>query len=176
VLLSFRRAVPDDRYAPGGGDLLRSRVPALVDGLHTAGQPCAFVWQVDEDEALNTELAARCATGPATRIADPSDYAGAGLVLSNRLHVLLVAAAQGALPVALVWTGHRKVRDLYETVGWDDLVLDLDGPGDLPGRLAEILTTREAARARVAATFADAGRLVRRRLAEMVASATGATG
>lgn len=52
-----------------------------------------------------------------------SFYGATKVVISNRLHCLLFAAACGAVPVALVSSADSKICDLFETLGWQELLV-----------------------------------------------------
>ncbi len=92
--------------------------------------------QVDEDEARSAELAARlgCELIPWGDDGDLSrersrrlTYAESTIVVSDRLHVLLLAAQAGAVPVEVVEHPRRKVATHFAAVGLHDVSLDVTG-------------------------------------------------
>ncbi|MBL1262363.1 polysaccharide pyruvyl transferase family protein [Methylomicrobium sp. RS1] len=55
-------------------------------------------------------------------------YGCSGFVLSNRLHVLLFAMSQGAIPIPMVdVSGHNKITGIFSDIGLEKLLFDLDG-------------------------------------------------
>lgn len=52
-------------------------------------------------------------------------YGEARMVISNRLHVLLLTMSSGGLPIALLeHEEHSKIAGLYEDIGLKDLVMN----------------------------------------------------
>lgn len=131
TLISFREEFPengmDDSYSQ---DLLDQigRVFRLVDN-RTPGN-VSFFYQVPEDEPFNKKLLGLTGVGATAWNAHPSYgnllsyYQNAEIVISNRLHILLVAALSGALPIALTSSSHKKIVSLFRRLEWDDLLLD----------------------------------------------------
>lgn len=146
ALLSFRARTPEVADERAHERAVREAVPVLVRLLDERGYRCNFYSQVKEDGAFIASLAeaseearglaVRESARDVGRLGD--DYADVAVAVSNRLHVLLAAAAFGCLPVAVVARDHEKVRDLFETAGWGALVVDLASPR-LSEQLAEIL-------------------------------------
>lgn len=54
-------------------------------------------------------------------------YDAARLVISNRMHVLVLAALGGAVPVELVPSPTRKITDAFATIGLDGITFDAAG-------------------------------------------------
>lgn len=176
ALMSFRARIPDDGYSPEYEERMRTVIPALVSDLASHGLMPEFYFQVTEDEAFCREMQAGAGrhgqpTSSPTRpgLDDlAGHFRGAGVVLSNRLHVLLEAAAFGSLPVAVTSAGHRKLRDLFASAGWENLVLDIQDAARCRAQLGDLLAHREAIRAQVHADFKRMGALTRDSLREML--------
>jgi hypothetical protein len=176
VLLSFRAHTPEVGKDSGHEHRVREGVPVVAELLRARGYCCEFYSQVNEDAAFVASLAktpgaalglpARTSLRDVGRLA--ADYADVELVVSNRLHVLLIAAASGCLPVAAVAREHHKIRDLFEAVGWGALIVDLDSPS-LANQLAEVLDRAPELRTLVAAGFARARMAAQQNIMRMVA-------
>lgn len=99
----------------------------------THGLIIRTVVQVREDESRARELASAlgCHFEP-WEIRDSLTqerllrrrYENAKLVISDRMHVLILAAMSGAIPVELVPSPTGKITDAFATVGLDDVSLD----------------------------------------------------
>jgi len=63
-------------------------------------------------------------------------YRGMDVVISNRLHVLLLGAGVGARSIAYVDEANQKISGMFETIGRADLVLRRDDSGDSKVSLA----------------------------------------
>lgn len=95
--------------------------------------------QVDEDETRSRELAERFGEGLASYDAwgKRSDleqerhvrelYKRCAIVVSDRLHVLILSAQAGAIPVELAADPRPKVRTHFATIGYDNVSLDVAG-------------------------------------------------
>lgn len=128
VLVSMRgkRAFPSQPWIDG------IRAFAIESGLRVI-----VASQVDEDEVRSREIADACGTDLATYEfwGDNSDlvqelrvrelYKRCALVISDRLHVLILAAQAGAIPVELATSPKPKVRTHFDTVGFDNMSLDV---------------------------------------------------
>jgi hypothetical protein len=159
VVLSFRAAIaeaPRAEYREHVVAILDTLVPALSA---RARAPLRFVHQVDEDREFNETLAARyhaaCGTTFLAAKVDSNGmaeaYADAAVVVSNRLHVGLVGAAFGALPLAVTSERHAKIVGVFRHAGWDELlVLNPEGAAAAAGAWEE---RRELLTARVDAAF-----------------------
>ncbi len=53
-----------------------------------------------------------------------STYAGAAVVLSDRLHSLIIAATESAVPLGWTSNPNPKVGEQFRVVGLDDIALD----------------------------------------------------
>lgn len=124
LIVSLRGARP----MPGESWFEAVRAMAADEGLRIR-----TVVQVREDEQRARELAEALGgefepwgdTDPVAQEELLRDrYAGARLVISDRMHVLVVAALQGAVPAELVPAPTRKISDAFATIGLDDISLD----------------------------------------------------
>lgn len=165
LLITMRglRAFPSDAWFEGIGNF------ALKNDLRIMTMS-----QVDEDEERSRELAARFGSDLASHVewGENSDfeqeqairalYEQCALVISDRLHVLILSAQAGALPVELAPRAAPKVRTHFETIGYRDVSLDtesttaaaiesfLNGQLGRPDELvAKIDVAREALRVRI---------------------------
>lgn len=136
VVLSFRSnafgQVHSSRYlAP-----IRQRLRQLLESPLLHGRRIVVAYQVQADAQAARELFEdlRDAGHPVELLADRLDlararelYGGAFCVLSNRLHVLLMAAQSGGLPIALVQAGDNdKITSMLADNGLEGLALRLD--------------------------------------------------
>jgi polysaccharide pyruvyl transferase WcaK-like protein len=122
-----------------------------------SGLSILAVSQVDEDEDRSRELAENFPAGSATYLAwgERSDleqelrvrelYQRAAIVVSDRLHVLILASQAGAVPVELAPTPKPKVRTHFATIGMHDVSLDLStsSAAEALGFLRGVATRRE---------------------------------
>lgn len=124
LVVSMRGARP----APGTEWLQAVRATADAEGLRIR-----TVVQVREDEERASELAQALGgefepwgrTGPVTQEANLRErYARARLVISDRMHVLVLAAIDGAVPAELAPNPTGKIAAAFATVGIHDITLD----------------------------------------------------
>jgi len=115
--------------------------PAFFEALSSyaaqRGLKITVLTQVDEDEARSQELAARFAAAELVPWGDDSDlarerqvrefYGRTHTVISDRLHVLLLAAQAGAAPREVVSSPRSKVRTHFGTAGIGGISLDING-------------------------------------------------
>jgi polysaccharide pyruvyl transferase WcaK-like protein len=127
ALLSFRKELPDNDYDVALKSELEKNIEIIVNELEQQGIKPTFFSQVTEDNDFNLDLANRYNCSFIEH--DPSDinletvFNNYGVAISNRLHVLLPAASSGCHPIALVSNNHRKIIDLFQTIGIADCVL-----------------------------------------------------
>jgi|GEM_PF-4637962 len=150
TLISFREEFPEngmpDSYSQNLLDQI-GRVFRLVDN-RTPGK-VSFFYQVPEDEPFNKKLLGLTGDSVIAWKAPPtyddllSYYQDAGVVISNRLHILLVAALSGALPIALTSSSHMKIVSLFRRLKWDDLLLDSSSP-KIASDLENILSRKDS--------------------------------
>lgn len=124
LLVSLRGARP----MPGDG-----WIEAVKATAEAAGLRIRTVVQVREDEPRARELAAALggefdAWGDADSVAHEDSlrarYSRARLVISDRMHVLVLAAIDGAAPAELVPAPTRKITDAFAAIGIRDITLD----------------------------------------------------
>ncbi len=166
LLVSLRgaRPLPDTEW-----------VAAVRAAAREAGLTIRTVVQVREDEDRSRELA-RLLGGEfeAWGETDPviheerlrQRYDGAQLVISDRMHVLVLASLSGAIPVELVPAPTAKIAKAFAAIGVHDV--SVDSVGDPDRMRAALAPTSERAeeiseRVRVAeATLADVQDRIRR--------------
>lgn len=130
LLISMRgkRPLPSDAWFDGIAAFAREA------GLHIVAAS-----QVDEDERRSEEIAAKFGSDIASfePWGDRSDleqerivrelYKRCSLVISDRLHVLILSAQAGAVPTELAPSPKPKVRTHFATIGFDDVSFDTAG-------------------------------------------------
>jgi len=108
-------------------------VKAVRDTAEAAELRIRAVVQVREDEERARELADELRAvfdpwgdrDPITQEALLRErYENARLVISDRMHVLVLAALSGAVPVELVPHPTRKIRDAFHVIGLEGVSLD----------------------------------------------------
>jgi hypothetical protein len=62
------------------------------------------------------------------------------VVVSNRLHALLLAGLCGAVPIALTSLAHQKVIGVFDSLGLSELTIDAEA-ASARGRLFDLLTS-----------------------------------
>lgn len=127
----------------GGRDLLvlsyrsdkPSLAPAVLDAVREAarsrGLGIAVVTQVGRDSARSVELAekldAQLVDWPAGRSHHDQEallrdvYRRSAIVLSDRLHVLIVAMTEGAVPLALSMGPNYKIGRHFDAIGYTEV-------------------------------------------------------
>ena len=110
---------------------VRNAAAAIVGSLSSRDRDHAIGFhQVHQDEEpvarLCEEHGLRRAASMLTLSSHQHFYQDQDVVVSNRLHCLLLGACYGAVPVALTTDAHSKVVSLFRTVGWDSLILHAD--------------------------------------------------
>lgn len=138
---------------------LVARLQPLVAHVRAAGLEPVLFWQVARDAPLARTLSERL--GLPNLNADDrrptyaeaaAVYAGAAAMFSNRLHSLLVAAAQGALPFATLHPAEIKVRGVFDHAGIAHLVSSTAAEDQ--AAFARASADMDAQRTRVAEAFA----------------------
>lgn len=126
AILSFRESTPDNNYTKGYGTELRKKLSIIMEELRNKSIDCAFFSQVDEDYNFNKDLAK---TFQCEFISSSIDnfnfsefYSEYQMVISNRLHVLLPGMSSGLSPVPLISRDHTKIKNLFESYGWGELI------------------------------------------------------
>lgn len=128
ILFSLRKDVPDVKVDSDRADLTGAAFDQIVHSLPSAKRKYASLFfQVDEDFLFMKELAKKSDLDFRHEKLNRSDfmafYANGQVVVSNRLHCLLFGAIGGAVPIALIYREHRKIVSLFETVGWEGLIV-----------------------------------------------------
>lgn len=125
----------------------KAQAEALASAL-TGGRKVRASWQVERDRpemeaialalsesGVGVETEARISDIEANRVL----YGAAEAVVSNRLHVLLLAMSAGGLPIALIRPGEQlKIAGLYRDIGLCELLVTpealaglLDAPDEM---------------------------------------------
>ena len=159
VLISLRKV-------PISEDFMLSRIEKIVEYYKGIGVEPIFSWQVTADRAYCSELSQTFNSkfydfsSERPTLAEVKElYQRCSAVFSNRLHVLLVAAAFGSVPFPVLQSEEKKVRGVFKSGGIDDLIIseftDLE---DIPNHLDNL----EQLSRRVDATFGDSIKLLDR--------------
>ncbi len=156
----------------GDGDERPYPTPAALAGIAAHARAHGLeVWtvtqvQVDDERAaaLAADLGGRALRWGEARGHDAAErelralYARAAVVVSDRLHVLVAAFTEGAVPVAGAVVASEKIARHLSTIGVDDVGLDLRGDDAgaverridvLAGRRPEAFDALRRARARL---------------------------
>lgn len=154
LIVSLRGTRPH----PGDEWIAAVRALATAEGLRIR-----TVVQVREDEARSRELADQLGGeydpwGDTDPVAQEQllreRYDGARLVISDRMHVLVLAALSGAAPAEAVPAPTAKISDAFEAVGLTGITLDTSTAD--PGAITAFLSTQLTRAAEVRARVADA--------------------
>ncbi|WP_460800056.1 hypothetical protein [Microbacterium sp. GXF0217] len=122
VSLRGARPLPDERW-----------IRTVRESAERAGLGIRTVVQVREDEDRARELAELLGgvfeewgeTDPLAQEERLRErYDAAQLVISDRMHVLVLAALSGAVPVELVPQPTAKIREAFAAIGLDDVSID----------------------------------------------------
>lgn len=132
---------------------LRGVLPHLVAD---DGRSVLSFHQVAEDAGFSGKIALSLGVALREHTVSLKDYAefydSAKVVVSNRLHCLLMGATRGAVPIALTTRGHSKLVAIYEALGWQHLLLFIDDAADAIRRCAEISNHLDEVQANVLQT------------------------
>ncbi|WP_394289118.1 hypothetical protein [Microbacterium sp.] len=158
-----------------------------VDGIRAtaerAGLRIRTVVQVREDEDRARTLAEELGgtyspwggTDPLAHEDSLRDqYDRARIVVSDRLHVLILASLSGAVPVELVPHPTAKITEAFDTIGYSRLSLDTADSRDIAAFMTAQLARASELRERIAAadrTLATLEATVRARIVAARASA-----
>ncbi|WP_157960409.1 polysaccharide pyruvyl transferase family protein [Marinimicrobium alkaliphilum] len=151
VLISLRRESPDNGYTGRYSLDLESALPNVMKILRKPSTEFVFYAQVLEDVDYNKSLSSRLRNGDLCKYFDffpaLSDYREVykryKFVVSNRLHVLLPAISEGAVPIALVSTGHSKIINLFESYGFEWAIVYVDGDISVEDQLVRLLDSHK---------------------------------
>jgi hypothetical protein len=130
LVLSMRgdRPAPSDRWvATIKAFALRNRLSIVV------------VTQVGRDQERSIELAKRFEVAPPVWITGDygrqevylrSIYRSSKVVVSDRMHILIVAAIEGAVPICLTEGKEEKIERHFQAIGFSELSFDLNNMTD----------------------------------------------
>lgn len=80
-------------------------------------------YQVTRDLEFISEI---CNDETVSNVEEISYYQKYDVVVSNRLHVLLFAMSQGAIPIPVLSNDNNKIRYIFKDMGFEDFVYDID--------------------------------------------------
>lgn len=141
--LTFRRTIPEGIDRQCYELQLSEALTVLAHSFRADETTSARLYhQVDEDANFNDVLSVRTGFSrhyeKLTLNSFEAFYRSAQIVVSNRLHGLLLGAYCGAVPVALTSRKHTKLTALFETVGWASLILYVENPHELVDKFTVI--------------------------------------
>jgi len=133
-----------------------------------------FIAQVNEDRAFMEELCLRfgerydCTFVSEQKLPPLADiYRSIDVILSNRLHGLLFASANGAVPLGLLIPEcNQKIIGILEDLGLEEHWIDVEAPDSTHVDISGL----HASAGSVRAAFAKSGRLISDRVEALVAS------
>ncbi len=163
ICLSFRRSIPEDHHSDEYERGLRTSIAALVASLTPSERSQATGFHQVEGDAdfvarLCEEGGLRQLVPMLTLSSHRGFFEAADMVVSNRLHCLLLGACHGALPVALTTPRHSKLVALFRTVGWQSLIVDAEDKASVE-QFHAIRQDAPRLREMVRTTFAEQHRL-----------------
>jgi len=128
IIFSFRPVEP--KYIAA----LLSHLNSAIAAASTCDIRPVITWHQEKDAEFCMWLAARLcveAEGPTASKLDRfeqtcSIYDNSVAAISNRLHVLLIAASRGACPIGLLMANERKVRGVMTDNGLLDQVVEIE--------------------------------------------------
>jgi hypothetical protein len=156
ALFMFRESDADDAE-------VAAQLPMLTTKARQLGLTPVFGWQVARDEPYNRRLAdlvqadVFALPGNMEERLEPTleCYDHVAMIVSNRLHGLLLAASRGALPVPLLSDKERKVRGVFEQAELYDFILNAGIEPSLNAEtLSDLFAHRDAHVLRIERTFA----------------------
>lgn len=158
---SFRSEIPerkndDVEYS----DMVRQATACISQYLRSIEQGQVFAFhQVTEDASYTARLADEndftLHQAPITLDSYQDFYQEFDVVFSNRLHCLLMGALRGAIPIAVTTQEHTKIVSLYETIGWENLLIFADKPDEIISRLEAVFTDADGIRGCVSKTMVE---------------------
>jgi hypothetical protein len=163
MAFSFRSRIPEDRNSSEYERTIRNAFADIVGSLSSSDRGYAVGFhQVHQDgesvAQLCEEHGLRHVPAMLTLPSHQTFYQAQDVIVSNRLHCLLLGACYGAVPVALTMEGHSKVVSLFRTVGWESLILRADDDACVD-RFHQIRRDADRLRMLVHSTFAHQRRL-----------------
>lgn len=120
------------------GEKVLKKLHSIYHVARRQGLAPYVTWQVARDEdycrtisqKLGAELVAPAATATGRLGAQLDLYDHSAVVVSNRLHVLLLAASRGARPIALLHRDEVKVRSIFTDSAMAEQIINLDVTGE----------------------------------------------
>lgn len=135
VIFSFRDYCTSKKdKEPYRSDLIRAIGVVLNVVCTNPSVKVLFTYQCNQDLQFMTELKSHFPSYQQIEMVpelitleNANDYYGQSqIVLSNRLHVLLLSYKYGALPIGLTdLTGHKKIQGIFRDNGLDSLLIDI---------------------------------------------------
>jgi hypothetical protein len=153
--------------------------PDLLNAMQTTaregGQRLTVIEQVDFDHSLTDEIRQRTGADVVRFVGSERGaqevfraHAETDILVGNRLHALIFAWAEGAIPLAVADGGEdRKIRGLFAELGLDELVLEPEELPRLPERLRLIQHEAAAWRERLHSIFHQQQQLLSRTIASL---------
>lgn len=155
--VSFRNATPEGvAFDPQG-------LAAFFQAFALAAPQCAhfnFFHQVAEDATFAKQLSLLTAGAtlhtPKLELQSyQAFYQQQAFCISNRLHCLLLAAANGCIPIALTSPKHLKLADCLSAMGWERFLFFTDAPATWPDKLHALASNLPAQRDFIATSRSD---------------------
>ncbi len=155
VMVSLRRETPDDFYDSAYSALLKKGLSAVLDAFAGREEKATFFSNVNEDREFNIELVAELTASEMALVyledcPQDLDYSrffkNTGVVISNRLHVLLPAMSEGLLPIALVSRKHYKIVNLFCSFGLDEFLIYVEECESIKEKVIKLLDNQNQLR------------------------------
>jgi len=153
VIVSLRQETPDDQYNVNYKPALEFSLNSVLLPFFNKQQSVSFFANVMEDQSFNSALALDFSktqrhVNYVEIMPIGLDYnaffEGYGVVVSNRLHVLIPAMSAGLLPVALVSKAHSKIISLFCSYGLDRFLVYTDESSDsIHAKITELIDRQE---------------------------------
>lgn len=152
IVLSFRSnsigVVSDTKYL----DYILSQLKLLLDNPKLDQYKLVVLYQVEYDKKASEYISKQLSGRHNVELINErlfieeaaAVYQNAAFIISNRLHVLLLGAIAGSLPIAFLKTAkHTKVVNIFKVNNLLDLVIDTnESKEDLDKKLNQILDNR----------------------------------
>lgn len=147
VLISLRRESPDNNYASQYAQDLESALPKVIASMNDFASDIVFYAQVLEDQNYNKELSSCIYSAKECRYLElfpkmdtyREVFQEHKFVISNRLHVLLPALSEGAVPIALISIGHSKIINLFTSYGFEWAIVYVDSEVSVESQIMHLL-------------------------------------
>lgn len=136
VIFSFREQTHNLAQAPAYQQQLYQVLDAIAELVcQTWGKKLVISYQVESDRTFCQHLAERYSVLHSVLfVKERVDldsmqrvYSGAFMVFSNRLHVLMLAMAYGAIPIAVIdKINHHKITGIFQDANLSHLLIDIN--------------------------------------------------